>query len=134
MIILYQFIPFHVINPSAGSWVSSFMNPSASPLEFWKSWISPWVWSQNFLSNDIRSLCSRVPGIVLSISLWDSPFLLKMKHSVADYKSFQGNIRVRQELSVKDNRLKMAVVKHLMRVHYKIRELIRKSVSVAHNF
>ena len=46
------------------------MNPLASSLEFWKSWLSPVVWFQNYLSNAIRSLCPRLPGTILSGGLW----------------------------------------------------------------
>ena len=71
----YQFIQSHVVNScSAWPWVTYFMNPSASPLMFWKSLPSPVVWSQSYLSNATRSWYPTIPIIIISMDLWDSSF------------------------------------------------------------
>lgn len=78
----HQFFQFYVIHScSAGSLVSSFINPSASSLVL--EILSPVAWPQ-----------SDTGGAVMDQS------------RVADCKPLQGRIRVKQKLSVSDKWLK----------------------------
>lgn len=113
------------------SWISCLMNPSPSQLKFWKSWLSPPVWSQSYLSNAIRSRCPRVPGIVLfhgslRQSFWveDKKDWLSSWLGLTACEASEENTK----LSVDAERLKMARVngfliifkrENLMTVHYK---------------